>query len=1035
MHTRHTWLHTLLAVLLSLTMVIGPAVPAFADEAPTYDVQVATDPADTTALNPGTTVNLTAVVTKTVNGLTTEVTEFAENEMLWFWVDTWNEHADGKNTTVTCDENGKRLTASTAPMEEGTYYIAAEFQVDGHSVATKFATLTVATQQSEGPTPFEGLPARIANCDDVDAFELSGGFTQTANDADLGHGNYLNWWTEQAGTAEAKIKKTFTLAPGRYEFTATAMGEVGEVVKLCVNDAESQTELATAEATMTGWTTEAEQFLHPTAAFTLTEQTTVALSVVVATQNRGWGKLDDFALTLLPEEDTTVQNAAINVTKVPGLREGFLAGVDISSVVSELNSGVVFRDAEGNALYEATDSMDTKLEKFCRLLAASGVNAVRVRVWNDPYDTSDNGYGGGNNDLATAQLIGAAAAKAGMETLLDLHYSDFWADPGKQQAPKVWAELSLDDKAQAAYDWTTECLNGMKEAGANVTMIQIGNETNGKFCGETTWDGMCTVFSAGSKATRDFDPNVKIALHFTNPEKAGRQEGYAKELANHNVDYDVFATSYYPYWHGSLSNLTSVLNTIAKTYDKEVMVAETSYANTLADTDGHDNTVRVGNNDAGSDLLWNFTVQGQANEFRDVVDAVNKVENGKGIGVFYWEGAWITVGDTTGLTGDALQAQIDANKGLWEQYGSGWASSFATEYDREDAGQWFGGSAVDNQAFFGPDGRALASLDVFRYLRTGAVNPNVTVESVETPAVEVTIGADVSLPLPQTVQVTLNNGKTETLTITWEQESYDAALAALKDGKEGTYAVTGTVIYEGQPYPANAVVTVLPKNYLPDPGFEEEPGAWTMTGVFERSTSDVHSGNYAAHFWSGEAFETELFQTLTNLEAGVYALSCYVQGGDTGAEDVLALWYQVDDGERVCANTKVTGWKNWATPKLTEIEVPQGSTLTVGFTIQGSARAWGTVDDFTLSRTGDYVAPTTTPVPTSTPAPTAVPGKPVKPIWQSWLEEIFKPKPTPVPTVAPTVTPEPTSVPAEPVKPIIPGWDFWKDFWNNIFGH
>lgn len=93
---------------------------------------------------------------------------------------------------------------------------------------------------------------------------------------------------------------------------------------------------------------------------------------------------------------------------------------------------------------------------------------------------------------------------------------------------------------------------------------------------------------------------------------------------------------------------------------------------------------------------------------------MSAVNDADGLGVFYWEGAWITVGDITGLNGSELESQVQHNRQLWEQNGAGWASSYAKEYDPDDAGKYYGGSAVDNQAFFDATGKALPSLDVFR---------------------------------------------------------------------------------------------------------------------------------------------------------------------------------------------------------------------------------------------------------------------------------------------------------------------------------
>lgn len=150
-----------------------------------------------------------------------------------------------------------------------------------------------------------------------------------------------------------------------------------------------------------------------------------------------------------------------------------------------------------------------------------------------------------------------------------------------------------------------------------------------------------------------------------------------------------------------------MLKAVANTYGKKVMVAETSYTYTAEDGDGHGNTAPK----SGQTLPYPISVQGQATAVRDVMEAV--ANTGKaGLGVFYWEPAWIPVGPKT---------QIEKNKVLWETYGSGWASSYAAEYDPEDAGKWYGGSAVDNQALFDFNGHPLPSLQVFQYAESGHI--------------------------------------------------------------------------------------------------------------------------------------------------------------------------------------------------------------------------------------------------------------------------------------------------------------------------
>jgi len=423
-------------------------------------------------------------------------------------------------------------------------------------------------------------------------------------------------------------------------------------------------------------------------------------------------------------EAAVVEGAAIDVEKVDGISDDFIMGMDVSSYVSVTESGVVFKDFNGTAL----DG-----QGFFNLLKSCGINYIRVRVWNDPYDANGNGYGGGNCDIKKAAIIGKYATNAGMKLLVDFHYSDFWADPAKQQVPKAWSGYTVAQKETAIYEYTKESLQYLKNQGVNIGMVQVGNETTGGICGENNWSNMCKLFSAGSKAIREVDENILVALHFTNPEKAGRYNTYASTLKSNNVDYDVFASSYYPEWHGTLSNLSTVLKDIKNSYGKMVMVAETSYPYTLEELDGHDNTInKWAHSNPPISGMPKASVQGQADY---MVSIIKTVVNMGGIGVFYWEGAWNSVGkvytdgawdfagnEYTSTAGSWNGNVVNSNKLLWEKHGSGWAASYAGEYDANDAGRYYGGSAVDNQSFFDVDGKALASLNVFKYVKTGATS-------------------------------------------------------------------------------------------------------------------------------------------------------------------------------------------------------------------------------------------------------------------------------------------------------------------------
>ena len=373
-------------------------------------------------------------------------------------------------------------------------------------------------------------------------------------------------------------------------------------------------------------------------------------------------------------------------TASPAFSTDMVFGADVSSVIAQERSGVIYHGFDGQA------------QDLLKTLRQSGMDYIRVRLWVDPYDKDGNGYGGGNCDLANAVAIGRRARENGMKLLVDFHYSDFWADPGKQQVPKAWAGLSFGEKRQAMEEYTSDALRTLQEAGVDVGMVQIGNETNSGFCGEWTPNGQYTLMASAASAVRAVDPEIRIVVHYTNPEKGGYST-FARYLQQYEVDYDIFASSYYPYWHGTVDNLAAQLSAVADGFGKDVMVAETSWIYTSRNTDDHHNSVSAAD-------AYPVSVQGQKQAITALVRAMNSLGD-RFVGVFYWEPAWIAV------PGENWQQRSE----LWERWGSGWASSYASEYDPEDAGKYYGGSACDNQALFDENGYPLESLKTFLELR------------------------------------------------------------------------------------------------------------------------------------------------------------------------------------------------------------------------------------------------------------------------------------------------------------------------------
>ena len=370
--------------------------------------------------------------------------------------------------------------------------------------------------------------------------------------------------------------------------------------------------------------------------------------------------------------------STLSIEKVEGLSEDFMLGVDISSILS--------LEASGRKFY----SFDGKEQDIFKTLSESGVNYIRVRVWNDPFDADGNGYGGGNCTIDTAVEIGKRAKEYGMGLYVDFHYSDFWADPGKQQAPKAWENMTVDEKATAMYKYTAESLATLKENNIEVGMVQIGNETTGGICGEFEKENIYKLMKSAAKAVRDNDKNIQIAVHYTNPERQGYSY-YAEDLKNYGVDYDIFASSYYPEYHGTIDNLKNELTKVHNISGKKVMIAETSWSYSY-------NKMNT----------YKSNVQGQADEIRACVNAMKELGD-YAVGVFYWEPAWI---DVPGVNEDEKNEKR-------ETFGAGWASSYAGEYDPNDAGKYYGATACITTSLFDTEGHPLESLKTFLFVRYG----------------------------------------------------------------------------------------------------------------------------------------------------------------------------------------------------------------------------------------------------------------------------------------------------------------------------
>lgn len=659
---------------------------------------------------------------------------------------------------------------------------------------------------------------------------------------------------------------------------------------------------------------------------TVTETQSVAQTETQAAAETQAAETDSVTTTTAYPLPEGPEEADIYVEPVADISDDFIRGMDASAVLVEENSGVKYYNYDG----EEQDVFMT--------LAQSGVNYIRLRVWNDPYDENGNGYGGGNNDVETAIELGKRATKYGMKVCIDFHYSDFWADPKRQHAPKAWESMGIEEKCDALYTFTKESLTEMLDAGVDVGMVQIGNEINNGMSGETLMPNVMKLLCSGSSAVREiseaYGKDIQVAVHYTNIEETDKIDKIAYNLASFGVDYDVFGLSYYPFWDGTNENMQTVAKNLQEKYGKKVMIAETSYCYTSEDGDGCDNSLN------GTDDLvdgYAATVQSQATMIRDICAAANEAGV---IGVFYWGGTWIPVGKAT-----------EDNSPIWEKYGSGWASSYASDYDPEDAGLYYGGCSWDNQAMFDFEGHPLASLNVFKYLKYGATAP-LAIDSI--PEVYSTCDVGGVVELPETVDVIYNDrSANEQVPVTWDETQ----IAAIDTEKGGTYDVTGS-LEDGTTVTCHVEVKMI--NYAKNPSFEDaDTSMWKVSYEgennptdFQTKTDDAHTGDVAFHFWSADSdMEFSIEQELTDLEPGTYQLMVYAQGGDV-SEDAAMELYAIVDGEELTEPFIVTSWADWKNPTIPEIKVTDG-TLTIGVRMKCNAKSWGTVDDFTLNRISD----------------------------------------------------------------------------------
>ena len=247
-------------------------------------------------------------------------------------------------------------------------------------------------------------------------------------------------------------------------------------------------------------------------------------------------------------------------------------------------------------------------------------------------------------------------------------------------------------------------------------------------------------------------------------------------------------------------------------------------------------------------------------------------------------------------------------------------------------------------------GHPLASLNVFKYLKYGAVAP-LAIDNIPEITVSCNIGTDAELP--GTITIIYNDRSEEQVPVTWNTED----IAAIDTENGGEFTVAGS-LDDGTEVTAN--VAVERGNYVQNPSFEDtDTSMWNVTYSGETNptdyqvkAADAHSGEAAFHFWSGTSdMEFSIEQSFSDLEPGTYKLSAFSQGGDLATDASMEL-YAVVNGTELTAPFMLTTYADWQNPTVSDIKVTDG-TLTIGVRYQCNVNSWGTLDDVTLNRVGE----------------------------------------------------------------------------------
>ncbi len=526
-----------------------------------------------------------------------------------------------------------------------------------------------------------------------------------------------------------------------------------------------------------------------------------------------------------------------------GHQTDFYKGMDISFLPEFLEEGMQIKDFDGAIT-----------EPFA-LIASYGVNAIRLRIWNNPELVPESkGYCSLAHTIAMAKKIKAH----GMSFMLDFHYSDYWADPAKQNKPKAWADLSFEELEEAVYTYTRDTLLSLQAEGVLPDQVQIGNEIRSGLLfpeGELPdYASMVRLVNAGIRGARAVAEAgvLQVMIHL---DQGGRyfylNEWFSKAIANGLMEFDIIGLSYYPFWHGTFTDLRETLKKLTQVYHKPVMIVETAHAWRRS---------KYGFIDEAQERIAGIPAspQGQKKVLDLVMNIVASLPEHRGLGVYYWEPLCLP---------------------------------------RPGQGGW-----SENMGLLNEDGKILEGIRSFLFTRQQQRCGEYA--KVYDPA-PITAEAGTVPELPQELSVLFYDGTIEKRGVTWQAETLGDAWYL----QPGEYRIAGKT--EG--VEENATITVhilqrLPEaeNLLRDTNWEEGLTQWRIESADEQVMAQLYPEfiepfpappQNALRVEAPKNFTFQISQQVTVTQDCSYKLEAEFMGTDTTNVEIR-FFAQTEEAEK-----------------------------------------------------------------------------------------------------------------------------------------